>query len=1008
MYKLLFLLLSLCVPLVAMAHDKLIIGTVMDVQNIPMPGVTILKKGTINGTTTDSNGHFSLTVTTKDTLVVSYIGYVRQEIPVTGSSSLSIVMQDETMELDDIVVVGYGVQKKSSLTASVASVNTKEIRKQVTGNVMSALQGRIPGVDILQKGGEAGADVRILIRGAGSFGSTEPLYVIDGAFSNNGLASLNVNDIISIEILKDAAAAAIYGSRAANGVVLITTKLGRAGETLVELSSSFSLQTPSRKLNFMNAEQWRIYANMLSDNSPSFDRAPQNVNPTNPDLNTDWQDIYLRNAPIYQLNASVSGGGKNGTFSTSMGYFNQEGVVVKSGYEKYNARVNTTYQKGIFSLQENLSLAYSQKKPQYAELMILMPTVPVQDEQGRYISQPGSAGYSIGNSEVINPLAQIYYPERYNRLTDITGSINVRLDLFKGFSYRLNFSGSYLNTHAYVHTPEYATCWNEDGSINTSMTNSYQKYTSLQESKGTNFNYTIDNLLAYTRSFSSGYVLTALLGTSWMREYYRAISINTDTNDLGASFVNGYGGMGTIDVGEMNSALLSFFARVNCDYQNRYLLSVSIRSDKSSKFAKGYRTGYFPSVSAGWNVHKERFFHISGVSKLKIRGSYGELGSNFINPYSFLSTAYGPVPTVFGDNRYLGYVTRFAQKDLTWETSISADAGLEIGFLDDRLNFNADLFLKRNNDLLAPLESLPSSGQNIVINEGDVPYYNTASVENKGLELSLGYRDHWGDISLDVQGNIAFLKNKVLKLGQGAQPIRGSGMSSKFNDRPTITTEGLPIGTFWGYQITGIDDKGDFIFEDNNGLDADGNLTGQPDGTVNENDKKAIGNPTPKYTYGLNINLGYRQWDLTLFFQGVSGNDLFNGSRYKYYFDYGNNNLVDALNAWTPENRETNIPIAKADNFTGGNSLPSTFYIENGSYFRCKNLQIGYSFKSRSFIRSARVYAGIQNLFTLTRYSGYDPEVSDNTLFDRGTDGINRNASTINTRVYNIGFHVTF
>lgn len=984
---------------------KKIIGTVRDAQGESIIGASILEKGTTNGTITDLEGNFLLEVSSDAVLAVSYIGYKPQELSVSGRNEYAIKLEEDTEVLEEVVVVGYGVQKKSSMTAAVASVSAKELQKQVTGNVASALQGRTPGVEVLQKGGEAGADIKILVRGAGTFGSTEPLYIIDGAVSNNGLNSLNPNDIASVEILKDGSAAAIYGSRAANGVVLITTKQGKVGKTIVEISGSYSYQTLSKKLDFMNADQWRQFANLVADNS-GLEHAPENVNPTHPDIDTDWQDLYFRNAPMYNLNAGISGGGENTTFNTSLGYFKQDGIIIQSNYEKYNARVNGTFKKGILDVTESLSIAHTSKRPASTLRLIGLPTTPVKDEYGRYVS--AGPEYNILSSAIENPIASYYNTEIKNRATDITGSLSLGLKLFKGFTYKLNLAGSYLNTHNYTHTPTYSTMWNEDG---TPVSGFGQLYTSLSESRAENFNYTIDNLITYNNTFN-GHTIDALVGTSWMREYYRTMSIDSNTNDLGAPTITGYEGQGTIGAKEMNAALLSFFARINYDYKNRYLLSLSIRSDESSKFAKGHRVGYFPSVSVGWNVHEESFFHIPWMSKLKIRGSYGELGANFIDPYSFLSLAYGPVPAILGNQRHIGYVTRFAQENLTWETAISSNIGLELGFFNNELTFTADWFMKRNNDLLAPLAPLPSSGQTIILNDGNLPYFNTASVENKGLELTVGYRKMWSDFSLDATANISFLKNKVRALGEGVQPIRGESISSKFNDRATITKAGLPIGTFWGYTIKGIDDKGDFIFDDNNGLDTNGNLTGVPDGVVDENDKTVIGDPNPDFTYGLNFSLGYKNWDLTAFFQGSQGNDIFCGAKYYYYFNYSNNNLVDALNSWTPTNTHSKLPIAKTDNYNGGNSLPSTFYIEDGSYFRCKNLQVGYTFGDKllknTFIKSARIYAGIQNLFTLTKYSLYDPEVSNNTLFDRGIDGQYNNAPTVNARIYNIGFSLTF
>lgn len=510
-----------------------------------------------------------------------------------------------------------------------------------------------------------------------------------------------------------------------------------------------------------------------------------------------------------------------------------------------------------------------------------------------------------------------------------------------------------------------------------------------------------------------------MIGTSWMREYYRLTSTDSGNTDLGAPTITVFNGTGNIGGEEFNSALLSFFARVNYDYDNRYLLSGSIRSDKSSKFASGHRVGYFPSISAGWNVHNEEFFNVPWLSKLKLRASYGQLGANFIDPYSFLSTAHGPIPAVVGsDNRVLGYVARYAQQNLSWEKSISQNYGVELGFLDNALQFTVEYFIRDNNDLLASLVPLPSSGQMIYVNEGVNTVFNSASVRNKGLELSGSYRKSFGDWSINVDANVSFLRNKVKSLGEGVQPINAEVfMSGSFNDRPTITKPGLPIGTFWGYNVLGIDENGDFIFEDNNGLDSAGNLTGKPDGVVDENDKTNIGNPHPDFTYGLNLGFTYKNWDFTAFFQGSQGNDIFALMKYDWYFNYNGGLLKDALNAWTPTNTNTDIPIAKVANSSGSNALPSSFYVENGSYLRLKNLQIGYSFSpnllSKVHIKNARIYVSAQNLFTITKYPLYDPEVNSNTLFDRGVDGfyISQNsahAPTYNARVFNIGFNLTF
>ena len=1010
MKKLILALSCAIISLLAQAQDSPVTVKVTG-SGEPLIGASVIEKGTLNGTMTDLDGLATIKISPTATISVSCIGYRTVDIPVNSMDMIEVSLEEDTETLSETVVIGYGVQKKSSLTASVASVPVKELEKQVSSNVASTLQGRMPGVEILQKGGEAGADVKILVRGAGTFGETEPLYVVDGAFSNSGLNYINANDIESIEVLKDGSAAAIYGSRAANGVVLITTKHGHSGATKVDFSTSYSLQTPSRKLEFMDADEYRQYAAMVVANSPGATNATENVNPSDRSVNTDWQDVYLRNAPMYNANVGISGGGEHSTFNASLGYTDQTGINIFSQYKKYNARINSTMKKGRLSVEENLSVSYANKEPKIRMVMAL-PTIPLTDELGRYVSA-GPEYYINGSEGNVNPLASYSHQTRRNNVVNVTGSISAGINILPGLDYKLTMGGDYANTHAYNLTSAYDSRWNDDGTADDLYSN---KINSLSESWAQNFNYTIDNTLTYARDLGKHH-LNALIGTSWMREWYRYNSMSSDNNDLGSSSITVFNGQGTIGGEEFNSCLLSFFGRVNYDYDERYLASVSLRSDTSSKFAKGYRTGYFPAVSVGWNVHNEPFYDIPWLSKLKVRASYGQLGANFIDPYSYISVAHGPVPAAFGEDRVYGYVTRYLQEDLSWEKSISSNAAVELGFLNNSLQFSAEYFNKVNRDLLANLVPIPSSGQMIYVNEGTNPVYNSASVRNRGVELTVSYRKAWGDWGVTADGNITFLDNKVLSLGEGVQPIRSEVfMSGQFNDRPSITQEGLPIGTFWGYVVEGIDDSGDFIFQDNNGIDADGNLTGKPDGKVDENDKTAIGNPIADFTFGINLGLTYRNWDLTAFFNGSYGNEIFALMKYDWYFDYNGGLLKDALNAWTPTNTDTNVPVAKISNSSGGNALPSTFYIEDGSYLRLKNLQVGYTFSSKLLDRikidHARVYVSAQNLFTITKYPYYDPEVSAEALFDRGIDGhygnTSSHAATYNARTFNIGVNVTF
>ena len=950
---------------------KKITGTVTDTKGEPVIGASVLVKGAGTGTVTDVDGNFTLDAPTDALLAVSYIGYKTQEVKVGNKNSYSIQLQDDTEVLDEVVVVGYGVQKKSSLTGAVASISSQEISKQVSSNVASTLQGRTPGVDIVQQAGVAGADVNIVIRGAASFGATEPLYVIDGAFSNAGLSSLNPNDIESIEVLKDGAAAAIYGSRAANGVVLITTKKGKSGKPVIQIDGSFAFQKTTNIPEFLNASEWREFANMVADNS-GLPHAPENDNPTNPNLNTDWSKEWIQFAPVWNLNASIAGGGDNSTFSTSLGYLDQTGMTIYSDYKRYNFRLNTSYKKGRFSFSETLGLTHKDKTPTTA-FNIALPTLPIYDEQGRFTS--GGPDYYINpeDGKAQNKIAPLHYTDQFNKVTDLIGSLNAQLDIWGGLKYKLSLSGNYSNKHNYTHTPEYYTKWNSDGTPDKDYGNTRN---SVSETRGEEFTYTIDNLLTYNKTFNR-HSIDALLGTSWMREYYRYMT-NSTINDLGGTDITGFQNEdGKISAGDSNAALLSFFARVNYDYDNKYLLSLSIRRDESSKFHKDNRVGYFPSVSAGWNVHQEKWFQNPVMSKLKIRASYGELGANFLNPYNFDAIAYGPIPYTVGGERYVtGRAAYLKSKDLKWETAKTTDIGIELGFFNNDLTLSLDYFVKKNVDLLAQIDLNLSSGQIFEINSSrEKPYVNTASVKNTGWEFMMNYRKQLTkDFHIDATFNIATLKNKVLSLGENVQPITSGAMSSYFNDAASITMPGEAIGSFYGYKIDGFDAEGNFIFADTD-----------KNGVVNANDKVILGSPIPDFTYGLNINMEYKDFDLTVFFQGVQGNDIFNQKKYTYYFDYSNNVVKEAMNGWTKTNRNTGIPIMKTQNTSGGNSLPSEFYIEDGSYLRLKNLQLGYSLPKKWLeairFNKLRVYAGVQNLFTLTKYSGYDMGKGDVAVF---------------------------
>lgn len=996
MKKFISLFFVLLMTLQAYSQTRNVTGTVKDSTGEPLVGVAVVEKGGSNGVITDLDGNFSIDVKDDAVLTFSCIGFTTSDIAVNGQNKFNVVLKDDNMLLDEVVVVGYGVQKRSTMTSSIAQVSPKDVTKQISQNVASALQGRAAGVDVIQQAGIAGADVNIVVRGAASLTATEPLYVVDGVFTNNGLSTINPADIENIEILKDGAAAAIYGSRAANGVVLITTKSGKAGKTKVDANVSYSVQQVTKVPEFLNATQWREFANMVSDNS-GLARAPENVNPSDPSVNTNWAKEWLQYAPIVNADASISGGTDKGTYSFSLGYLDQKGLTLESGYKKYNARANSSWTIGRFFVSENFQVVYREKKPT-STFNIGMPTLPMTDKLGRYASWGPDYYIETENARRNHPFPGLFNTDQNTKYFDVMGGVNAGVNIIKGLKYTMSLSGNYSSTHGFTHTPVYYTKWNEDGSPDTDYGNPRN---SISESRGVTYNYTWDNVLNFNRTFS-GHTIDITLGHSWMRQFYRGQSYNT-IEDVGAPNITTVSNVdGKISSDEKNFALLSFFARLNYDYDNRYLISATIRRDESSKFAKDFRTGYFPSVSVGWNAHNEKWFKNPVVSHLKFTASYGELGANFLEPYNFDNIAFGPIVYAMGNPNARnadGRAAYLKTQGLKWETSKTIDAGLELGFFNNELNFHLNYFYKKNIDLLAPINLNLSSGQIFEINtSAETPYVNTASVENKGWEFMVNYNKRFNqDWHLSISGNLSTLQNKVLALGENVQPITAGGYSSKFNDAPTITMPGYPIGSFYGYKIDGFDSEGNFAFHDENG-----------DGKITADDKCVLGNSIPEVSFGLNIDLNWRDIDFSMFFNGVSGNKIFNARKYEYYFNYANNMVTDVLNSWTPDNTTTNVPVAKTSNYEGGNSLPSEFYLEDGSYLRLKNIQLGYTlplkYSEKAYMQKLRFYVSVQNVFTITKYSGYDPEVSSNALFSRGVD-MN---SYPNARIYSIGLNVTF
>lgn len=975
------------------SQKKEIKGKVTDSTGGPLPGVSVVVKGTTNGNITDFDGNYKLKdVPEGAILVFSFVGMKTQEV-VSSKDVINITMADESIGLDEVVAVGYGSQKKSSLTGAVASISPKELQKLPQSNVGAALQGRSPGVSVTTDGGVAGGAVNILIRGASSLTNVSPLYVIDGAFANN-LSGVNSADIENMEILKDAAAAAIYGSRAANGVILISTKRGKAGELQINLNSSYSIQTPSKYLSFINATQ---YAKLMNDvaGREGITAPARLTSKFNPAIDEDYQKLWFGNAPMYNVGLDISGGHENSTFYTSINYLNQESILAFSNFKRYDFRLNSSQKRNRFKLDESISVNRTESKPNYAYSGAAygfdIPLLPARnpDQQLWGTNSTGFAGglqseYYIANPPstpnptfTTNNMLATGALSRFNEnYTIITGSAKASYDIAKGLVYSLGLNGFYQVSNSIYDIPNF-TLLDIDGK-NPSVQN--RSYTGT---KGDYFQYTMDNLISYKKS-TDKHDIDLLVGQSWLSESSNSSTIIGGAGNFVSNTIETIQGSVATSGYNYGSGLLSFFGRANYVYKNRYIISASARSDASSKFSKSKRVGVFPSLSVGWNIHNESFFRSNLITQAKLRASYGELGANFIPPYSFVSTIRATVPVTLGDqSRSMGTITELANPDLKWETSKTYDIGVDLAFFKNKLSFSADYYYKNNIDLLAGLTPPPSSGRGLDI--GSSSYYvNSANVRNNGIEFSLGYRKSSGVFTYNITANLSHVSNKVISLGTNVQPILGFQYSGSFSDSPTITKPGLPIGTFWGYKSVGIYQKdsdvpqsgvekgkkaGDLIFADEN-----------KDGIVDVNDKTSLGSPFPDFEYGLNFSANYGNFDMTIYLLGSQGNSIFNASKYTSYFLTTKAKTTDVLNAWTPTNTNTNLPRITVASASGSNALPNSFYVENGSYIRLKNFQVGYTIPKGTFkkipLEKVRAYFGVQNLFTLTSYSGYDPEVA--------------------------------
>lgn len=1051
----------------------IITGKVIDKETgASLPGVSVLIKGTVRGTVTDDQGNYKIDVDQGASLIFSFIGYLTQEVVVGSATEINISLEENVTALTEIVVIGYGTQQRRDITGSIASVSTRDIKDIPLTNFENAIQGQLAGVQVQEPSGEPGAGVTVRVRGLGSItAGNEPLYVIDGfpvsknvdigvqgdvarrraAFRpppSNPLSTLNPNDIESIEVLKDASAAAIYGSRGSNGVILITTKKGKRddGVPTIGFDAFFGSQSVANKIDLMNSSELRSYVldarnNNYLQNIPGADINDSNATRNqkaldagmapsanyrigddflNPDgTDTDWQDLIFNSATLQSYNLSVSGGSEKIGYYVAGGYYSQDGIIEGSGFDRYSFRINLEADilpRLKIGLNLNPSFTKTDRlpagSPYFARppgivysALVHSPTInpynadgtPNQrDNQGFLFTEDGEAS---GFSSASNPLA-------------IINAIQDDLNQFRTFG---NFYGEYKimdgltwKTFVGIDINNYKRTFFRDNTLLFRTATSGEPYG--QSSSSQSINWLVENTLSYQKTFNDVHSLSAVAGYTAQKESIDVNQILAENfpDDLVPTISGGQVTNG--DATQEEWSLVSFLARANYSYKDRYLLTATIRTDRASRFGEGNKTGVFPSFSAGWRLSEEDFVSsLDFLSDLKLRASWGKTG-NFLIPNFAAIGLLDPFNYVLGDVLVNGIApSTISNQDLKWEKTSQIDIGLEFGLFDDRVFGVIDWYKSTTSDLLLNVQVPSSLGFTTALQ-------NIGEVENKGWEISLSTRNLVGDFKWSTDFNFATNDNEVTRLGSSGDPILSPGGAGIRH----ITRIGDPIGSYFGYVVDGIYQTqqdidnapadtqapdarpGDFRFKDINN-----------DGVIDPDDRTAIGNYLPDYTWGLNNRFSYKGFDLSILFQGVEGSDVLNITRRHLGNGEANfNSYAEWNNRWISPSQPGNGQIPRADRQTGNhgnNNRPSSFQVEDASYIRLRNITIGYNLPAEmlgQYVRSFRVYASGTNLFTSTDYLGFNPEVNNQSSFTN-VQGEDYGAYPL-SKVFTVGVNVTF
>ena len=990
--KTIFGLFLLCLFLVSwqVRAQEVVSGTVTSADDkSALPGASVSLKGTRIGTTTDSKGKFSINAKANSTLVFSFVGYKTIEIAIGGKSIINASLPTSDNALDEVVVVGYGTSLKKDLSGSVASVSAEEIKSMPITSFEQGMQGRVAGVQVMQGNSAPGGAPQVRIRGANTvLGGNEPLYVIDGVpvynselennsnlnvgtQPSNALASINPNDIVSMEILKDASATAIYGARGANGVVIITTKRGKSGDRgKITFEAYHGIQEISNKLDLMNSQD---YIKILNERTTNFGGAPLISNPSSYSSNTDWQDFFFRKAAMSNYSLNFSGGSDKNQYSVSGNWFTQDGVIQQTDFNRGSIRVNLDNRlndkfKVTTSVTASRSINNRSLNWALMNALQLTPLLSPYDQNGNFVNLTSTANFGGEN-----PIETLYKTSDKLIVDRFLGNVLGEYTIANGFTYSVRLAMDNLNQHNDIYVKKGSFIYPSPGAT-------------VKENKGTN--YVIEHLLSFKKAFGQNHRLNATAGYTWQENnniFFQQSGSGFQFDDFGTY------NLGAASITNSNqsyknvSTLLSYLGRVNYIFNDKYIFTLTGRADGSSRFGDNNKWGFFPSGALAWRVSNENFMKpIRFINDLKLRTSYGMTGNQEIGLYNSISR-FSAVQGVMGNPlvAYVGYVpTSLANPNLKWEINKQFDFGLDLAVLNNKFTLTADYYQKRTDDLLANLPIPGSSGfSSILINSG--------SIENKGVELAINASViEKNNLKWNIGGNISKNETQVLKLAVATKQFFTANIPSPLDRPVNIIREGEVLSAFWGYKEDGLNEKGDIKYKDING-----------DGKIDGNDQTILGSPFPNLIYGFNSKMNYKGFTLTVFLQGVAGVKVFNSNDFMIANSMTriSNQLNEVNDRWTLQNPNPNAKYPRASTTQ---MLVSDRFVQDADYLRLKNILLSYDLPVDKFglkwMEGAKIYVSAQNILTFTQYHGYDPEVSQtgsNSLIkglDRGSYPANK------------------